>query len=1445
MSEEISTRNPLRRDGTSQSQRFPAALEENYFKIDERSAEDFLLFAYRYSELINYYDADNQIDGDWKAFFEKDISIVIARVAKNEYQEYKTSYEGLLETLETTTNQANFKPLFEQIIQIGLLLDSWLLVLPEDNGLRARIAATIDSDLSTALVKLIAIDKGAVALSAGTAIGADYSNFSKNWFKEGVDYASIPANTSAYKGFNETQRISRASTLVGSIFETFYNALKVIVQTAPDYLEESFSYAYHEPHLALFIAFIQLFKNLQTHINTLTQRHLDHYYKEVLQFVEKAEVPDKAHVVFELGKSFEDFKIPEGTRLEAGQDSSGEDLFYTTNREIIVNKTSIDSLRTIHAKATPLVIEALDVDGTSVQTTIQKVQKIYAAPVANSRDGEGEPIDDTEPKWPVLGEDQALLGNASRTMIDADMGFAITSPMFLLREGKRIMRMALKVNNQEAHNFTDLSDREIARIEVELRNNLKPTYTGEEGWETTRISKLAWITNSSRLSSYHSGFSGLFPGAEEFTNHQALAIEIELTGEAPACVNYDPTIHGAGYTTNFPIVRFNFDNQGAFFDEVNRLLDPAMDPKLFDFYALSFSNGYGAGAIVLYEGNIYKAKTATSSTDGTFSTATWDRFDSIEDFIESLRTDTYVQGITWLNDYTYNFAYRPGWVWPGGTIQPPDRVFYQGKIFEAVKNSTSPAPFDGSEFWEFADDITSVNPSEYDPDAFYLIGDTVTYNGEVYQAKTYSRSPAPDEDPSYWRELVDLNTNVYKYLDNLEVTDLRLTVDVTGMTNLVLQNDFGILDPSKSIQPFTSRPTPGSNFYVGSQEVFSKDLVSLDLHIKWSNLPDEDLKTYYTEYPAAGHVSFGNSSFKVVPYFLEGSEWNNTTGATLNLFNNASGAPAANQTLAIGVVDQGVRDPHLGNFKRFDRNLKKGVIRLVLQSSSTLSADFTFGHQQHPNLLAQTLGEHDPTSTSTLTLPNDPYTPIISEISLDYSSFQAVELSVSKEDHYTNRVEQFLSIQPFGLREMHPYLLNSTEKVGPVPPLEEGQLYIGLKDLQPVQTISMLFQLAEGSGNPDLVKPDINWHQLYKNQWQEVANTSFITDTTNGLLTSGIVAIEVSDLASSDNTVLNSGLHWIRASVSSNVAAVNKAIGIQPQAVTVTYTNQGNDASHLNAPLVAGSITDLENKEPAIKSVNQPYSSFGGRPQEQGQQFYTRVSERLKHKNRAVTIFDYERLVLEQFPGIYKVKCLNHTFLDENDASTYSEIEPGHVMVVTIPDLKNQNAVNPFEPRTSLNQLDEIKAFLNSYVSPFVNLTVKNPLYETLRVSLDVGFVDGLDNGFYRLQLNEDIKRYLSPWAFDEGEDILFGGKIHWSVILNFIEERPYVEFVNNFRLDHLVDDSTTLENVEEAEASTARSILVSAEEHIINPLSDGNFKCVSQNAGVNHWVVEENFRVL
>ena len=86
------------------------------------------------------------------------------------------------------------------------------------------------------------------------------------------------------------------------------------------------------------------------------------------------------------------------------------------------------------------------------------------------------------------------------------------------------------------------------------------------------------------------------------------------------------------------------------------------------------------------------------------------------------------------------------------------------------------------------------------------------------------------------------------------------------------------------------------------------------------------------------------------------------------------------------------------------------------------------------------------------------------------------------------------------------------------------------------------------------------------------------------------------------------------------------------------------------------------------------------------------------------------------------------------------------------------------------------------------------------------------NDSFYIEQLQNDLVKYFTPWAYNTNTDISFGGKITKSSIINYIEELDYVDVILDLHLYHNKEDKTPeIEVIDEIIAATARSILVSA----------------------------------
>ena len=156
---------------------------------------------------------------------------------------------------------------------------------------------------------------------------------------------------------------------------------------------------------------------------------------------------------------------------------------------------------------------------------------------------------------------------------------------------------------------------------------------------------------------------------------------------------------------------------------------------------------------------------------------------------------------------------------------------------------------------------------------------------------------------------------------------------------------------------------------------------------------------------------------------------------------------------------------------------------------------------------------------------------------------------------------------------------------------------------------------------------------------------------------------------------------------------------------------------------------------------------------------------------------------------------------------------------MVVPDLRKRPAYDRLQPRVDAGTLKRIHDHVVRRAPMGIGVHARNPRYQRVRFDFKVAFRAGFEFNFYAAQLREEIVSHLSPWAQDPGRAIAFGGLVYKSEVLDFIEERPYVDYLTDFRMYHLRGGAQDTEDVNEARAATPDAILVSDETHDIAPV--------------------------
>lgn len=614
---------------------------------------------------------------------------------------------------------------------------------------------------------------------------------------------------------------------------------------------------------------------------------------------------------------------------------------------------------------------------------------------------------------------------------------------------------------------------------------------------------------------------------------------------------------------------------------------------------------------------------------------------------------------------------------------------------------------------------------------------------------------------------------IYSFLETLELASVDFEVEVDRVKSLVVQNDIARLDPTQPFQPFGPQPTQGSYMLLGNTEMFKKSVSEFRLAMEWKNFPRFGLERYYENYFPKNQPKITEDKFKIRLSALSGSEFKphvKDKDLEFGLFTEEGGFAVT--TLEMKQMTKlGIKyNPHLQPVRNFDNATPIGFFKLELIEPAE-----AFGHELFNEKfmeIAQHNADMNTAPEDRKKTPNTPLTPLAKSIQLSYKAKDHLNLLKAG----TNHTIQFFHIHPFGSASIFTEKRGKMDQPLLVPQYRhDAYLYIALQDLRPPQDVSILFELVAGRHTFSHKLPEFSWSYLAENKWEALKDEHLLSDTTDNFTTTGIIRVHIPGKITKRNNLLPSGVHWLRVAVKGDPENVSRALEVRSQVVKAVWVDNGLP-ERLRSALPPGSIKALYTPVAAVREVHQPYPSFNGQSEESQNEYFSRVSERLRHKGRAVNHWDYERMTLEKFHTIFQAKASSHI-------SDPNFVEKGNIRLVVVPRLNH--GTDELNPKVNHNTLLRIAAYLRQNVSPFVKLHVSNPVFEYIRVVCSVKFEEGKNNGHSLERMKKDIREFMCPWLIDADKELELGGSVQVSALLNFVKSLPHVKFVTRFALLH------------------------------------------------------------
>ena len=622
------------------------------------------------------------------------------------------------------------------------------------------------------------------------------------------------------------------------------------------------------------------------------------------------------------------------------------------------------------------------------------------------------------------------------------------------------------------------------------------------------------------------------------------------------------------------------------------------------------------------------------------------------------------------------------------------------------------------------------------------------------------------------RLMINKHAGIYPYslLNGAMLRAVEISVDVAGVRDVQAFNQLGPLDPTRPFMPFGPLPNTASYLVLGSPELARKYPTRIEVQPEWSGLPSRGFDIHYAAYDE----DYGAGVYSVSTAILRDGLWAVSTARPVRLLRE--GAPPIGLPITIDPADVRARwRPTPGAFA-VSPSARNGLVRLQLATP-----EGGFGHQAYPGVLTEAVSARVKDKKSR-PIPNPPYTPLMERITLSYSAAARLELGATAAARVAEG-EAILHLHPLGTEEIHPS--GSERQHGLVPDLgRDGNLFIGLSGREAQGVLTLLFDLRRDAAVDALARrkppPRLEWSWLAGDQWRPLDARRVLSDTTSGFLTSGIVTLDLPPGLTRGARIMPGDLYWLRLSSDAPSGCFAGLKGVRAQALRAVRVL---DETPPATPLPAGSITLNSATLPGVLALRQPEPGFEMRPLESQALYRARVGERLRHKHRAATAWDYERLVLERFPYVHKVRCLANRRDDQRQAS------PGHVLVVAMPVVpRNESRYATRPMRLDPLQLAEIQDYLSGLASPGIQLKVRNASYDLIQVRCRLTLCERTDAGDALRRINAGIIAYLSPWH-DAGRAAQFDWQVRAEEIEACILAVRDVQQVRAISLIHVWED--------------------------------------------------------
>ena len=235
------------------------------------------------------------------------------------------------------------------------------------------------------------------------------------------------------------------------------------------------------------------------------------------------------------------------------------------------------------------------------------------------------------------------------------------------------------------------------------------------------------------------------------------------------------------------------------------------------------------------------------------------------------------------------------------------------------------------------------------------------------------------------------------------------------------------------------------------------------------------------------------------------------------------------------------------------------------------------------------------------------------------------------------------------------------------------------------------------------------------------------------------------------------------------------------QNIRMQYYRSGG-GSNGNVP--AGSVKSLFTSINKIEKITNFIAASGGADKETYESLLDRAPKILRHRDRIVTVEDYEDHAKLASPEVARALCVPLIDLAEEPSKVISSADDeengrGKVSVIIVPHTREP------KPLPSQVLLAHVERKLREKSLAGIKISVVGPLYLGVNVTLSLTLESTRYDDRVKREVNNKLAAFLHPLTGrDDGEGWPFGSKPHESDIYRLINEISGIDHVNSLQIN-------------------------------------------------------------